>query len=291
MKYQTNFIRTFLLVNSLLLSNIFISAQQLNTAVKNAYVITRMAEKFHFQPRPLNDEFSANIFTQLLKQLDEDKIFFTAADINALSKFRFDLDDEIKNRQSTFLYVITKIFGDRISKADTMIANICKTPFNFSLPEKITVAGDTSYPADEQAMRTKLYRLLKSFVLDDIVENDKIITLGPSQQKKYIDSMEPIARRKALKSFEHSINIMQGAGGIQQAVGDEYCKAIALCYDPHTEYFPLAEKEDFDSQLGQERMVFGFTCKEEDDGSLEIENIAPGSPVFKSGQINKGDKL
>jgi hypothetical protein len=98
MCYRANFIRTFLFLNSLLLTNIFVSGQQLNTAVKNAYVITRMAEKFHFQPRPLNDEFSANIFTQLLKQLDEDRIFFTAGDINTLSKFRFELDDQIKKQ-------------------------------------------------------------------------------------------------------------------------------------------------------------------------------------------------
>ena len=93
------------------------------------------------------------------------------------------------------------------------------------------------------------------------LENQKIITLGSSQQKKYIDSMEPVARHKAQKSFKHSINIMQGAGGIQQAIGDEYCKAIAVCYDPHTEYFPLTEKEDFDSQLGQEQMVLVLHVK------------------------------
>jgi carboxyl-terminal processing protease len=291
MEYRINLVRTFLLLCIFLLSNIFVSAQQLNTAVKNAYVITRMAEKFHFQPRPLNDEFSANIFNQLLKQLDEDKIFLTEEDIKALSGFKFDIDDQIKNRQSTFLSAITKIFGDRISKADTMIGNICRTPFNFSLPEKLTVAEDTSYPADGKAIHTKLYKLLKSFVLEDILENQTIITLSSTQQRKYLDSMEPVARHKAQKSFQHSIKIMQGAGGIQQAIGDEYCKAIALCYDPHTEYFPLTEKENFDSQLGQEHMVFGFTCKEEDDGSLKLENISPGSPAFKSGQINKGDKL
>ena len=143
-----------------------------------------MAEKFHFQPRPLDDEFSAHIFTQLLKQLDEDRIFFTAADINALSKFRFDLDDEIKNRQSVFLSAITKIFADRISRADTMIVNICKIPFKFSLPEKLTIAEDTSYPADEKAIRVKLYKLLKSFALDDIVENDTILTMGLSAAKE-----------------------------------------------------------------------------------------------------------
>ena len=251
-----------------------------------------MAEKFHVQPRPLDDTFSSNIFTQLLKQLDEDKIFFTAEDVKALSKFRFDLDDQIKNRQSTFLSAITKIFGDRISKADTMIDNICKTPFNFSLPEKITAAEDTSSPADEKAMRIKLYKSLKSEALDIITEDDDLITLNASQQKKYVDSIEPIARHKSQQAFKHTISIvLQSAGGIQQYIGDEYCKAIAVCYDPHSAYFPLTEKEDFESELGQQQMVFGFRCKEDDDGSVKIESIMPGSPAFKSGQLNKGDKL
>jgi carboxyl-terminal processing protease len=289
---HTNFLKRLLFLLCFLLSNFFINAQQLNTAVKNAYIITRMAEKFHVQPRPLNDTFSSNIFTQLLKQLDEDKIFFTAEDIKALSKFKFDLDDEIKNKQSTFLSAITKIFGDRISKADTLINIICKTPFNFSLPEKITAAEDTSYPADEKAMRTKLYKLLKSDALDIITEDDELITLNALQQKKYVDSIEPIARRKAQQSFKHSINIiLQSAGGIEQAIGDEYCKAIAVCYDPHSAYFPLTEKEDFESELGQQQMVFGFRCKEDDDGSVKIESIMPGSPAFKSGQLNKEDKI
>jgi carboxyl-terminal processing protease len=289
---HTNFLKRPLLIIFLLLSQSFANAQQLNAAVENAYIITRMAEKFHVQPRPLNDEFSSNIFTQLLKQLDEDKIFFTAEDIKALSKFKFDLDDEIKNKQSTFLAAITKIFGERITKADTMLDNICKTPFNFLLPEKISVAEDTSSPANEKAMRIKLYKFLKSDALDIITEDDGLIKLNSSQQKKYVDSIEPIARHKAQQVFKHSINIiLQSAGGIQQAIGDEYCKAIAVCYDPHSAYFPLTEKEDFESELGQQQMVFGFRCKEEDDGSVKIESIMPGSPAFKSGQMNNGDKF
>jgi carboxyl-terminal processing protease len=289
---HTNFLKRPLLIIFLLLSQSFANAQQLNAAVENAYIITRMAEKFHVQPRPLNDEFSSNIFTQVLKQLDEDKIFFTAEDIKALSKFKFDLDDEIKNKQSTFLAAITKIFGERITKADTMLDNICKTPFNFLLPEKISVAEDTSSPANEKAMRIKLYKFLKSDALDIITEDDGLIKLNSSQQKKYVDSIEPIARHKAQQVFKHSINIiLQSAGGIQQAIGDEYCKAIAVCYDPHSAYFPLTEKEDFESELGQQQMVFGFRCKEEDDGSVKIESIMPGSPAFKSGQMNNGDKF
>jgi len=281
---------SFLLCFCVLLN--FSLAAQPGKAVNDAFLITRMAEKFHFQPKPLNDEFSSHIYTQLLKQLDEDRIFFTAQDIQALSKFQLQIDDEIKNRKGSFLSLITKLYNDRIVRVDTMIDNICKQPFNFTLAEKITVAEDTSWPADEKAARTKLYKIIKSQVLDYIVDDERIVKLNPAQQKKYADSIEPIARRKVQKMYKHTFQVtLRGAGGIAQFVGDEYCKSIAVCYDPHTEYFPLTEKENFDSQLGQQSMAFGFNFKEDDDGSVKVENLAPGSPAFKSGQINKGDKI
>ncbi|HUS02446.1 MAG TPA: carboxy terminal-processing peptidase [Chitinophagaceae bacterium] len=251
-----------------------------------------MAEKFHFQPKPLNDEFSSKVFLQVFKQLDEDKIFFTSEDIKTLSAFQFSLDDEIKNKKASFLTLLTKIYSDRLSKADTMITVICKTAFNFSLPEKITVAESESYPADEKAMRGKLYKFIKAAVIDEMLEEEDVYTLSSLQLKKYVDSIEPVTRRRVQKAYKHPINIMlQTVGGIQQAVGEEYCKAIAVTYDPHTAYFPPTEKENFESHLGQKSMIFGFTVKEEDDGSVKIENLAPGSPAFKSGQLNKGDKI
>ncbi len=292
MLYHTIHSKITLLIFIFLLSLFFAQGQSFNTAAKNAYVLTRMAEKFHVQPRPLNDEFSSDVFIQFLKQLDENKIFFTTADIKTLSKFKFELDDEIKNKQSTFLLTVLKIFSNRVASVDTMIDNIGKKPFDFSLPEKITAVEDTSYPADEKAMRVKLHKLLKAAALDILTENNEMLTLDNEKQKRYADSLEPTARHKAQETFRHYINIIsQRSGGIEQFIGDEYCKAIAVCYDPHSEYFPLTEKEDFDSELGQEQMVFGFRCREESDGSVIIESIKPGSPAFKSGQINNGDKI
>lgn len=251
-----------------------------------------MAEKLHVQPRTLDDGFSENIFRQVLKQLDQDRIFFTKKEVNSLGKFQTDIDDEIKKKDSTFLIWLTDICKKRLPEIDTMINNICKSPFNFSLSESITGAEDSSYPADEKALHLKIYKFIKASVLNEILDNDSLFTFSSSRQKKYIDSIEPIVRHKIQNSFRHSIDIIfESTGGIKEAIGNEYCKAIALCYDPHTEYFPLTEKENFESELGQQSMAFGFQFKGDDDGSVQIENVAPGSPAFKSGQINKGDKI
>ena len=292
MPYRTIYSKRILLISFFLLSQFFVQAQPINTAVTNAYILTRMIEKFHVQPRPLNDEFSSDVFRQFLKQLDENKIFFTTTDIATLSKLKFDLDDEIKNKQPTFLLAVLKILRKRVARADSVIGIICSKPFNFFLPEKITAAEETSYPADEKAMQTKLQKLLKSAALDILTENDGLLLMNKEQQKRYVDSLEPIVRHKVQQTFSHYTSIIsQGAGGIEHFIGDGYCKAIAVCYDPHSEYFPLTEKEDFDSELGQDQMVFGFRCREESDGSVIIDNIMPGSPAFKSGQINNGDKI
>lgn len=284
--------KKLLLVCSFSLLCFFLFAQSFNKQVNDAYLITRMVEKFHAQPRPLNDEFSENVFIQLLKQLDENKIFFTKGDINTLTKFEFKITDEIKNRKSDFLQDLTGICQKRLTMVDTMINNICRIPFNFSLPEKITVDEDTSYPSDEKQLRTKLYKALKASTLASLMDDDNLLTMSSSHQKKYVDSIEPSTRRKVQSSFKHSIDaIFESIGGMDEAIGTQYCKAIAVCYDPHTEYFPLTEKENFESELGQQAMAFGFQFKEENDGTVAIETIEPGSAAFKSGQINKGDKI
>ncbi|MEP7253837.1 MAG: S41 family peptidase [Ginsengibacter sp.] len=274
------------------LQSIFLFAQQFDVAAKNAFIVARMAEKFHVQPKPLNDEFSSHVFDQFLRQIDENKIFFTIEDINSLLKYKLEIDDEIRSRQTSFLESITKMYAARMSRADTMIDNICKTPFNFSLPEKIPFSEYDAYPVNDKAMRVKVYKTLKSAALDIILDEDTILTLSAGKQKKFLDSIEPVARQKAKKNFRHIIEVIENSpGGFEQFMGDEYCKAIAACYDPHTEYFPLSEKENFESEIGQKHMAFGFNCKENDDGSVAIDNIFPGSPAFKSGQVNKGDKI
>src|SRR5438045_854355 len=92
------------------------SNAQFSKSVNDAFLITRMAEKFHFQPKPVNDSFSSNVYLRLLKELDRNKTFFTAEDIKTLSVFQFSIDDEVKNKKSAFLSLLTKIYSDRITK-------------------------------------------------------------------------------------------------------------------------------------------------------------------------------
>jgi len=284
----------FFLLAICTIANSFLFAQNnLTNYAREAAVVTKMVEKFHVQPKAVDNVFSAIVFDRLIKQLDPQKIFFTTADIQILTVYKDKVDDDIKNRKVIFLETISTNYQKRISTADTMMNNICLKPFNFSLAEKITVAEDTSYAANDAALHTKLYKMVKRSILLSLLHyQTRISSLSPIQQQKFIDSAEMVFRKKINTTFKRSISRkIERPGGLNQLVGVEYCKAIANCFDPHTEYMPVTEKEDFESELGKKAMGFGFKLDEDENGRVSINELQAGSPAFKSGQLNQGDMI
>src|SRR5262245_26316363 len=98
--------RIFLVLMLVVTGCFAVEAQSIQKAVTDAYVVSRMVEKFHIQPRPLDDERSNAIFNELMEELDEQRIFFSQDDVNKLSAYRLQLDDQIKGKKSDFLQLL-----------------------------------------------------------------------------------------------------------------------------------------------------------------------------------------
>ena len=278
----------------LLFLPILSNAQTTEKVANEAFVITRMVNKFHVEPRQLNASFSADVFKGMLDKADDDHIFFTQNDIRRLNPYRAVIADEIKQRNTAYLDLFISIYKQRLRQTDSLIDIIAKSPFNYYSAEKLTVAEDTSFAASPAAIRLKLYKKLKANALDELDDDmpDDFKTFSSLKQKKYIDSAGPVAQKKAVSSLKRKIgNILQSSYGIVRYTGNIYCETIASCFDPHTEFFPPQEKENFESELGKQPFQFGFRMKEDKNGGVLIDNLEPGSPAYKSGKLNKGDKF
>src|SRR5258707_14406877 len=105
----------------------------------DAFLVSRMVEKFHVQPRPLDKMMSAAIYKRMLQALDEDRFFFTQGDIAQLLVYRNKLDEEILGRRTNFLQIVTRLYQLRLMQVDTMLDVIAAKPFTFSGTEKLTV--------------------------------------------------------------------------------------------------------------------------------------------------------
>ena len=69
---------------------------------------------------------------------------------------------------------------------------------------------------------------------------------------------------------------------------EAYLDAMAHAYDPHSDYMGRASMENFNIQMHLSLAGIGARLKSE-DGDCKIEDLVPGGPAAKSGQITNED--
>lgn len=245
-------------------------AQSFNKVAGQAFLVYRMAEKFHVEPRPLDDNFSRDLWTTILKVADEDELFFSDNDIARLRTFELSLDDEIKARKTSFISLFATRFTMRLKQADSLTGVICA-----SRNKTVAASGKTGTGNKTATPAKNTTATPPASDLDEL----------KSRLQAYIEEKE------SCTPLRRQINyLLRNAAGSTEVIGNLYCQAIAECFDPHTGYFSLAAKESFETHLGKQPFKFGLRVKEEKE-ALVVEDLQPGTPAFKSGQLQKGDTI
>lgn len=70
------------------------------------YVLT----EGHYQPTEINNAFSNDIYNAFIRNLDPSKRYFIQSDIEEFSKFQYLIDDQIKNEDLTFFFLVYNRF-------------------------------------------------------------------------------------------------------------------------------------------------------------------------------------
>jgi carboxyl-terminal processing protease len=198
---------------------VLLTAQTSETIHAQVLTLKRTIELNHYNPRPVDDDFSAQLYDRFMAHIDEDKTYLTSADLKTLSAYRLSLDDELNGKGWEFLNKLMPLYKMALQKADSL-ATMSK---------------------DGRAIQHEIRKTLNH----------------PSGYENYVASL--------------------------------YCDVIANLFDPHTEYMPLEEKQDFETALDKKGYYFGFSLEENANGDTEIGRLVPGSPAWKCGDLNKGD--
>jgi carboxyl-terminal processing protease len=263
-------------------------AQLTKPTAETAYTITRMAEIYHVQPRAVDKAFSMDLYSQTIRALDQDKIYFSAVDIRQLDNWRYTLNDQLLNKKEDFLKLLINIYTRKINQTDSILDQLSKSKIDLSLAETYSIAEDSSFSSNDAQRKTKIYKLIKRNIIETIVD-----IYNDDSTKKNISAeiLEPSARKKVCHAFKRDIQrTRQSKDGLPGFVCNAWCESVASCYDPHTEFFSPGKKDEFQGELGDKQLQFGFTLGEGKDAT-EITRLKPGSPAYKSGLIHEGDQI
>ncbi|MFA6275503.1 MAG: carboxy terminal-processing peptidase [Pedobacter sp.] len=235
--------------------------------------VVSLIEGYNYKQIKLNDSISSLILDRYIKALDPSKYYFLASDIAEFEKNRTTLDDDFKIGDLSAPFYIFNVYLKRYNeRIDYSISQI-KNKYDFN-------QNDT-YVYD----REKMPWVSSSTALDDIwkkrVKYELVnLKIAGTDQAKNIETLTK--RYQSLKSQAAKFNNQD----VFQILMDSFTEAI----DPHTNYFNPRNAEVFNQEMARSLEGIGATLQLENEVT-KIVTIVPGSPAFKSKQLNAGDKI
>ena len=275
-------------VSLFLLTDVSVKAQTSPEAATNAFLIYRMAALYHVQPRKVDSVFSKDLYRLMLTAMDPDKMYLDQGDLKRLDSFKSKLDQEVIGRKVDFINLLADIFAARVHETDSIVALISRQPFDLTKPVTLTISEDSAFAEDLPARAQKLSLLFRRSLLESVA--DDYDDADSATRKKPL-TLEPAARLRTARTFQREIRQTgKTPSSLMEFISRCWCESVAGCFDPHTEFFSPEKKQEFQGELGDKQMIFGFSIGDGKPGII-ITRLKPGSPAYKSGQINEGDHV
>jgi len=259
-----------------------------NRAKLISYVLREELNR-HYSHKPIDDTLSRAAFTLFTKQLDAQKRFLLQPDIDRLSTYTLRIDDEINNGVIVLPTVAAQIMEQRVTQVRDLVRSIIAGELSLNQKEQLeTDQEKLTYCKDETELRERWRKIVKYQILvrylNLLDEQGKLEKGSAALDRKLLTE----ARTKVGKSLEQFFSRM-----LEEEEEDRfnsYFTAVTEAFDPHTNYMPPTQKEDFDISMRGSLEGIGATLREE-DGYIKVSQIIPGSAAWKQGQLEAEDTI
>ncbi len=291
LKYKL--ILSILLLLSLFCSYSFIDGDE-DKQKKEMIIVLRNLLQEHYDVPEINDSYSKKVFDLYLKQIDHSKRFFTQQDSVALAVYQTKLDDEIQKETFEFFEKTNTIYEQRLALMAGSFRTFLAQPFDFTVNESLQLDADKrSFAKDEVELKEQWKKYFKYIVLLKVqdkleMQETAIAKADTSVKVKTFEEIEKEAREKTEKEHSEMFKRLQKETKADRFA--EYINANVHVFDPHSDFFPPIEKENFDIQISGTLEGIGATLQEK-DGYIKVMNIVPGSPSYKQGELKPDDLI
>ena len=245
-------------------------------------------DRMHFQPKAIDDDFSAQVYDLYLKDIDGGKRFFTQGDIDQLNPFKQQLDNQLQNGTFEFFNLSTQLLDQSLTKTQGWYRDILSKPLDFTTNQTLEADGKKlSWAKNDAELRQRWEAWMKYEVLNRInEEQEKQEKPAYTGEKKSFETLEAESRKKVLDVYDKWFKRMEKMDRDRRM--EIFLNAVTNVFDPHTGYFSPKEKENFDIQMSGK--LEGIGARLQSDGEkTSVTEIVPGGPAWKDGNLQPKD--
>ncbi|NDV16909.1 tail-specific protease [Muricauda sp. TY007] len=268
-------------------------------------LISYVLEKGHYEPKEVNDSFSSNVFDDFIDIIDPTKRYFLKSDIREFEKYRFMIDDEIRNTDIEFFNTVYQRLMVRMEEAKEIYKEVLATPFDYTIDETIEIDyADQDFASNKKELKERWRKQLKYNTLN--VFDNKVDNLISDANQETASNTDEILAFNDIPSTIDKVTTEEEAREVTKNTLDEffdfvgdlerkdwfvqYLNTIVEEFDPHTFYFAPEEKEKFDIGMSGKFEGIGARLQKKPEGAKIVEIIS-GGPVWRDQSLEVGDEI
>ena len=258
-------------------------------------VITYVLERGHFDPKDMDDAFSAEVYSDYLDQLDPLKQYFYQSDIKEFEKYKTQIDDQLKALDISFFNLTHERLMQRIEEAKVIYREVLAQPFDYTVDETFNSDYESlDFVSTKKDMKERWRQRLKYTNLanyDDLIYAQEAAIEkaeeGDKPEPKTLEEIEVEARKETLKTidiyYNDYIDDMERKDWFVV-----YINAITQEFDPHTTYFAPEDKEVFNQGISGQLEGIGARLQKRMD-NIKIVELISGGPAWRGKELEVGD--
>lgn len=240
---------------------------------------------YHPLPIQLNEQTSEDVVKLFIDQISERGIFLTEPHVKAIEKNKRELFKQINEGNDAFIKNAVDIYKKALSSNDSMLTIISGKVLNYTENDTITFLpfSEVYYSPNLKSHFKRLERFVKARSYDRVLNTDEYTKLSEVEfNKKATDFSKTIVAM--LKK-----NISEAQAEADHYINSNLLNALALRYDPHSNFFTEEQNREFNKSLSAQVESFGLYFDQNEEEQIVVADIEPGGSAWLSNEINEGD--
>jgi carboxyl-terminal processing protease len=254
-------------------------------------VLQYMLTRGHYVEKEMDDAFSEQVFDNFINGLDPSKRYFTQKDLQEFSKYKFQIDNQLKESDLAFYSLVYNRFISKIASVKEFYVHLLEQPFDFKKEEIIDVNYDKVPFAENDIQLIDFWRKqLKlntlSLIEDQEQQETQKLEKDKTYKKKSFVSIEKEARSEVLKNMNELYLRIEELE--HEDWFSTFLNSIVSAFDPHTTYMDPTIKVKFDQEMSGKLEGIGARLQKKGIYTHIIELVS-GGPAYQQGELEEGD--
>ena len=269
------------------------SAKQLQQETIIGEIVYNTLMTSHFSPPELDEAFGKKAFEEFFDNIDYTRRILLSTDIQILEKYQKGMIERIKSSDMSLFNDAYEVLMTRLEELPEIYQDILNKPFSFDAEDFFETDDEKrGWPQSENQRKEIWGAYLKYKVLSRVYEADRRQTKRAEESDtisiKSFAELEEEARKKELEFQEEWMSNYRELNRLDWFA--MYLNSIANMFDPHTEYYPPQQREEFEVEMSGQFEGIGAQLITKGD-YVVIDKVVTGSASWRQGDLEVGDKL